>query len=288
MKDESIEMLADAIKEYYSNYELDDLCNQFDIEINYQDADPDYMELARSLTTTTGHQRTQRFFKTLIPNLLKRCNERIANSTSEDLIYHQQMIHHIEGFKLLLREPREPVQIRTPGSHIFSDKFEIQTYFSSAKSDVIIVDPWIGVGTLDCVVGVKSQIRLLTGKGPNSYDPGFEATLKRFRKKIPNIAIRLYTPLQDRFVVFNDRCWLAGASLKDAGAATLNLIEIRDHKQLILREIARKWSEAEDFFSSAGGKAATQKPTDAALDLKSENTGDAEKKKSSIFGFLKK
>jgi hypothetical protein len=281
-------MLADAIKEYYTNYELDDLCNQFDIEINYNDADPDYMELARTLTTTSGHQNTQNFFKTLLPDLLKRCNERIANSTSEDLIYHQQMIHNIEGFKLLLREQKEPVQIKAPGSHIFSDKFEIQTYFSSAKSDVIIVDPWIGVGTLDCVVGVKSQIRLLTGKEPNSYEPGFEATIKRFRKKIPNIAIRLYTPLQDRFIVFNDRCWLAGASLKDAGATTLTLIEIKDHKQLILREIARKWSEAEDFFATAGDQRDTQKATGNALDKKADTINAPEKKRSSIFGFLKK
>jgi len=288
MKDESIEMLADAFKEYYTNYELDDICNQFDIEIDYQDADPDYVKLAQTLTTTTSRQSTQKFLKTLIPDMLKRCTERIANSTSEDLIYHQQMIRHIEGFQWLLREPKQETKSVTPGSYIFSVKSEVQTYFSTAKTDVIIVDPLIGVGTLDCVVGVKSQIRVLTGKQPNSFDRGFEATLKRFRSKIPNISIRLYKPLQDRFIVFNEKCWLAGASIKDAGSKTLSLIEIRDHKQLILKEIARKWSEAEDFFSADGGNRSGDQKFSDQISLSSESTEVSEKKKSSLFGFLKK
>ncbi len=288
MKNESIEMLADAFKEYYTNYELDDICNQFDIEIDYRDADPDYVKLAQTLTATTSRQSTQRFLKTLIPDMLKRCNERIANSTSEDLIYHQQMIRNIEGFQLLLREPKGETKAVIPGSYIFSVKSEVQTYFSTAKTDVIIVDPWIGVGTLDCVVGVKSQIRVLTGKQPDSFDPGFEATLKRFRSKIPNISVRLCTPLQDRFIVFNEKCWLAGASIKDAGTKTLSLIEIRDNKQLILKEIARKWSEAEDFFSAKGQKHSADQKDGDQISLNSESTKASEKKRSSLFGFLKK
>lgn len=288
MKNESTEMLADAIKEYYTNYELDDFCNQFDIEIDYQGADPDYMKLARTITTSTSHQSTQRFLKTLIPDLLKRCNERIANSTSEDLIYHQQMIRQIEGFQLLLREQKGEAKVKPPGSYILSVKSEVQTFFSRAKTDVIIVDPWIGVGTLDCVVGVKSQIRLLTGKQPDSFDKGFEATMKRFRSKIPNISIRLYKPLQDRFIVFNEKCWLAGASIKDAGTTTLNLIEIRDNKQLILKEIARKWGEALDFFTADGGKREAQKKGSDQLFDDWESTVASEKKRSSLFGFLKK
>ena len=104
MNNESIEMIADAIKEYYSNYEIDDLCKQFDIEIDYRGADPDYIKLAQNLSETTGLHNTQRFFKALLPDLLKRCNERVANSTSEDLIYHQQMVRQIEGFQLLVRK----------------------------------------------------------------------------------------------------------------------------------------------------------------------------------------
>ncbi len=288
MNNDSIEMIADAMKEYYTNYEIDDLCKQFDIEIDYRGADPDYLKLAQNLSETTGLHNTQRFFKALLPDLLKRCNERVANSTSEDFIYHQQMVRQIEDFQLLVREQKGEAKAKTHDSFIFSAKTEVQTYFSTAKTDVLIVDPWIGVGTLDCVVGVKSQIRLLTGKSPDSFQQGFEATLKRFRKKIPNISIRLYKPLQDRFIVFNEKCWVAGASLKDAGAKTLSLIEIKDNKQPILREIARKWGEAEDFFSADGGERVTQVASGNQGASKAENINKPKKKRSSVFGFLKK
>ena len=281
-------MIADAIKEYYSNYEIDDLCNQFDIEIDYRGADPDYLKLAKTLSETTGLHNTQRFFKALLPDLLKRCNERVANSTSEDLIYHQQMVRQIEGFQLLVREQKGETKAKIPGNFIFSSKTEIQTYFSTAKTDVLIVDPWIGVGTLDCVVGVKSQIRLLSGKSPNAFQKGFEATLKRFRKKIPNLSIRLYKPLQDRFIVFNEKCWVAGASLKDAGVKSLSLIEIKDNKQPILREIARKWGEAEDFFSAGEGERLTLEVSGKHKASSPQQKNKSKKKRSSVFGFLKK
>ena len=288
MNNESIEMIADAMKEYYTNYEIDDLCNQFDIAIEYRGADPDYLKLAKNLSQTTGLHSTQRFFKALIPDLLKRCNERVANSTSEDLIYHQQMVRQIEGFQLLVREQKGEVKTKTLGSFIFSTKTEVQTFFSTAKTDVLIVDPWIGVGTLDCVVGVKSQIRLLTGKSPDSFQQGFEATLKRFRKKIPNLSIRLYKPLQDRYIVFNEKCWLMGASLKDAGVKSLSLIEIKDFKQPILREIARKWGEAQDFFSVGGSQRVSQMAAGKHGASNAESINQPKKKRSSVFGFLRK
>jgi hypothetical protein len=288
MSVETIEMLADAIKEYYSNYELDDLSSQFGVDIEYQGTNPDYMRLAKTLTTNTGGQSTQRFFKALLPDLLKRCNERIANSTSEDLIYHQQMLHQIEGFQLLLREPKAETEIKTPGSYIFSVKSEVQTFLRAANTDLIIVDPWIGIDTLDCFVGIKSKIRLLTGKSPKSFESGLEAMLKRYRAKFSNVSIRRYKPLQDRFIVFNDKCWLTGTSLKDAGKAALNLIEIKDNKPIILKEIARKWSEAEDFLSADAGKRVTQKPPPMSLDQEVKKNDTPEKKRSSLFGLLKK
>jgi hypothetical protein len=189
---------------------------------------------------------------------------------------------------LLVREQKGETKPQTPGNFLFSSKTEVQTYFSTAKTDVLIVDPWIGVGTLDCVVGVKSQIRLLTGKSPDSFQQGFETTLKRFRKKIPNISIRLYKPLQDRFIVFNEKCWVAGGSLKDAGSKTLSLIEIKDNKQPILREIARKWGEADDFFSADGGARVTQMASGQHGATKAEKSDKPKKKRSSVFGFLKK
>jgi hypothetical protein len=42
MKKETINILADAIKEYYGDYELEDLCNQFNIEVDYLGVSPNH------------------------------------------------------------------------------------------------------------------------------------------------------------------------------------------------------------------------------------------------------
>ena len=92
----------------------------------------------------------------------------------------------------------------------------------------------------------------------------------------------------DRFIVFNEKCWVLGVSLKDAGAKSLSLIEIKDNKQPILREIARKWGEAENFFSVDGGKRVTQMASGKHAASKAEKITKPKKKKSSVFGFLRK
>jgi hypothetical protein len=46
MKKETINILADAIKEYYGDYELEDLCNQFNIEVDYLGVSPNHKIVA--------------------------------------------------------------------------------------------------------------------------------------------------------------------------------------------------------------------------------------------------
>lgn len=247
MNSEIIEIFADAIKEYYSKYEFDDLCSQFEIEIPYDDIDPDYRKLAKTLAESINRGNTRRFLKALIPDLLKRCNERIENTSEEDKIYHQQMIPHFERFQLLLRDQGVQAEVKLPEPHLFTIKSEVKTFFSKTNTDVIIADPFVGVGTLECLQGIKFQISLLTGIGQNTFEEGFNASLKVFRSKGHNIKIRRHASLHDRCVALNQRCWLAGASLKDAGNVTLSLIEIIDNKSAVLSSIAHKWSEAENY-----------------------------------------
>ena len=46
MESENINILADAIKEYYGNYELEELCNQFNIEVDFLGVSPNHKKLA--------------------------------------------------------------------------------------------------------------------------------------------------------------------------------------------------------------------------------------------------
>ena len=68
----------------------------------------------------------------------------------------------------------------------------------------------------------------------------------------------------------------------------VGLIELKDNKQPILREIARKWGEAEDCFSVDGGQRVARMASDRQEAAKFKDTKKPQKKRSSLFGFLKK
>jgi hypothetical protein len=58
------------------------------------------------------------------------------------------------------------------------------------------------------------------------------------------IEVRRHLKLHDRFLIFNERCFLVGSSLKDAGQKTFSLIELVAGRPAIVREVERKWKEA--------------------------------------------
>jgi hypothetical protein len=59
--------------------------------------------------------------------------------------------------------------------------------------------------------------------------------------------VRQHPKLHDRYLVFNERCWLVGSSLKDAGKKALNVIECIDNKEAVVNEAERKWNEASTY-----------------------------------------
>ncbi len=79
------------------------------------------------------------------------------------------------------------------------------------------------------------------------FENGFSRALVTFRTEGFSVEVRRHPRLHDRYVLFNDRSWLVGSSLKDAGKKQLNIIECVDTKAAIVDEVERKWSEAEVF-----------------------------------------
>lgn len=93
----------------------------------------------------------------------------------------------------------------------------------------------------------KDAIRILTGQHSGSIAGGFDRWLKEFLAKRHQIEVHQHHKLHDRYILFNDRCWLVGSSLKDAGKKIFNIIEFVDIKAAIVDEVERKWSEATKF-----------------------------------------
>ncbi|MBT8370474.1 MAG: hypothetical protein KJO34_05895, partial [Deltaproteobacteria bacterium] len=77
----------------------------------------------------------------------------------------------------------------------------------------------------------------------------FGRLLSNFRARAHDIEIRQHLKLNDRFFIFNGRCWLVSCSLLDVGQVTLSVIECIDTKSVVVKEIGRKWREAKVYFN---------------------------------------
>jgi hypothetical protein len=80
-------------------------------------------------------------------------------------------------------------------------KAEARELLEKAETEIFVVDPYVGVGTLDCLRSANYPIRLLTAKQPNSIEGGFENALKAFREEGHQIEVRQHSKLHDRHIV---------------------------------------------------------------------------------------
>lgn len=126
------------------------------------------------------------------------------------------------------------------------DAFKIiESILLSAKRRIYIIDPHVDHSLftlyLDCV-DKNVEIKILTR---NMYDK-FEAVAQKFKTQRGNLEIRLYN-IHDRQILVDDRAWLVGQSLKDAGQKPLNIIEYTDPTpvETIFVEL---WSKAKPFL----------------------------------------
>ena len=249
MNEELIVILADAIKEYYQEHELEQVCALFDVEVQRQfgpggDDVPDYLELSTRLIVHIDHGNHRRFLETVIPNLQSRCAESVAKTAFEKREYHEQMERQLWKLMPLLGTPSIPAEITVAENQPFSAKSVGREFIARAETDVTLVDPYVGVGTLDCLREVTHSVRLLTGNRRNAIERDFDRHLRYFSDEGHDIEVRQHPELHDRYILFNDKCWLVGSSLKDAGKKRLNIIECIDTKEWIRDEVEKKWKEA--------------------------------------------
>jgi len=123
-------------------------------------------------------------------------------------------------------------------------KSKARELFASAETEITLVDNYVGPATLDCVREAKHPIRILTGSQAQTAGDDFKRALKDMRKEGINVTVRQHPKLHDRYILFNDRCWLAGSSLKDAGTKAFNVNELVDSKDAIVQDVEKKWGEA--------------------------------------------
>jgi hypothetical protein len=241
-----ITILADATKFYYKNSELSNLYKAFEINLPVYPFYPvlQHVPWARSLIQNVEQGNNRRFLLALVSSLISRARERVADTSWGKREHHQSMLDLLTPLQSELQEGGLPSEITVSEGKPFTAKSEAREFLGQAETEVTIVDNWVGAGTLDCLRDIKQQVKLLTGQHAGSLADGFERILQDFRAEGHSIEVRRHPRLHDRYILFNNRCWLAGSSLKDAGKKEFNIIEIIDSKTPIEDEVLRKWNEA--------------------------------------------
>jgi hypothetical protein len=249
METEYIELLLDAIKEYFGNYEFDELSSRFGLKIEYQDSVPDRKKLITELVTHKYRDKNQKFLEVILSKLLHRCEERILNSTWEVNIFDEQMLRELKTLQNFLAGKKKSVLQTKSLNRFFTTKEQLIKFLSCSKTVLMIVDTQIGKRTFDCIQGVQTPIRLLTRQTLQDLAANAGGYLAELRTKGHEIETRRHLRLNDRFIIFNGHCWLANCSLVDVGKATLSIIECVDTQSVVVKEIGRKWREAKVYLN---------------------------------------
>jgi hypothetical protein len=246
MEPESVNILADAIKEYYGDYELEELCSQFNVEIDYLGVSPNHKKLASKLVAK-GDPNYERLLEKVLPALYQKVNHRILNSTWESNVFDEQMLRHLKKLQILLLRDKKSVGTAEPANFGFKSKSDAIKFFTIAKTTVTIIDSQIGTTTLECLKQVKHPIRLLTRKDEQTFPSGFNDILKKFCAGGHAVEIRSHVVLHDRYFFLNARCWLVSSSLNTVENKPIRIIECIDAKSAIAKTIEGKWREAQIY-----------------------------------------
>jgi hypothetical protein len=117
----------------------------------------------------------------------------------------------------------------------------IEKILLSAQKRIFIIDAYVDDKLFTLYfdqVDQKVEIKILT---KNMYSK-FEEVAKKFKKQGRNFEVRTLNDIHDRYVLVDERAWLFGQSLKDAGNKPLSIVELDDVK-LVEKNFVALWGK---------------------------------------------
>jgi hypothetical protein len=244
MEKENLEILSDAIREYFGNYELEELCGRFNVEIEHLGVNPNHQKLVSELMEDKSRENHRRFLEDILPKLMRRCEDRILNTTWEVNVFDEQMLPQLKMLQRIVAGSQKSALSTKSANRFIKEKDQLIQLLGKAKTPLTILDTQIGQATFDSIQLVKTPVRLLIGQSQQDVAASLNGQLAQLRKQGRKLDIRQHLKLNDRFIIFNGRCWMASCSLVEVGHVTLSLIECVDTKPVVVKAIGRKWREA--------------------------------------------
>jgi hypothetical protein len=244
MEKENIEILSDAIKEYFGNYELEELCSRFNVDIEHLGVNPNHQKLVHELMADKSRENHRRFLEDILPKLMRRCEDRILNTTWEVNVFDEHMLPQLKKLQSIVAGSQQSTLSSKSANRFIKEQNQLIQLLGKAKTPVTILDTQIGQATFESIQMVKTPVRLLIGQSQQDVAANLNGQLAQLRKQGRELEIRQHLKLNDRFIIFNGRCWMISCSLLEVGQVTLSLIECIDTKPVVVKVIGRKWREA--------------------------------------------
>jgi len=249
MENENIEILSDAIKEYFGNYELEELCGRFNVEIEHLGVNPNHQKLVTGLMADTSRENHRRFLEDILSKLLRRCEDRILNTTWEVNVFDEHMLPQLKKLQSIISGHQKATVGFKSANRFIKEQSQLIKLLGTAKTPLTILDTEIGLATINIIQMVKTPVRLLIGQSQQDIATNLDGKMIELRKQGRDIELRHHLKLNDRFIIFNGRCWMTSCSLVELGQVTLSMIECVDTKPVVVKEIGRKWREAKVYHN---------------------------------------
>jgi hypothetical protein len=245
MKPNLVPQLATLLRNYFEPSEFLEHAQIFGLTFElFADTPPTWLAVARQLVEQLEYGNNRAFLESVVEQIGLRNSEAIANSSFERRTAHQELIPLWRSVSDAIESEQSLSEIAVPAQRPFTAKSHIRELLQPATTEILLVDPYIGVATLDCLRDVKTSVRILTADCARAIEKGFDEALRDFRKEGFSVEVRRVSMLHDRHLAFNDRCWLVGSSLKDAGKTPFHCMEIVDAKVAVLADLEAKWKAA--------------------------------------------
>ncbi len=225
------------------------ICGRFNIEIEHLGVNPNHDKLVTGLMADTSRENHRRFLEDMLSKLLRRCEDRILNTTWEVNVFDEHMLPQLKKLQSVIVGHQESTLGSKSANRFIKEQSQLIKLLSSAKTPLTILDTEIGLATFDSIQLVKTPVRLLIGQSQQDIATNLDGKLIQMRKQGRDIEVRHHLKLNDRFIIFNGRCWMASCSLPEVGQVTLSLIECVDTKPVVVKEIGRKWREAKVYHN---------------------------------------
>ena len=100
---------------------------------------------------------------------------------------------------------------------VFDARVFATKHILSAKKSIVLIDSWVGIGTLEILSKKRSgvSVEIVTTPGGHKLQP---TDIVAFNNQYGGLTVKTSTRFHDRFLIIDDkRLYLIGASLKDLG-----------------------------------------------------------------------